>query len=57
MAGHLNIGSGARLAAKAGLMRDVPEGETVCGSPAVPIGLFMKQVAILQRLAKKKDGR
>jgi UDP-3-O-[3-hydroxymyristoyl] glucosamine N-acyltransferase len=57
LAGHLNIGSGARLAAKAGLMRDVPEGETVCGSPAVPIGLFMKQVAILQRLAKKKDGR
>jgi UDP-3-O-[3-hydroxymyristoyl] glucosamine N-acyltransferase len=57
LAGHLTIGRGARIAAKAGLMRDVPPGETVCGSPAVPIASFMKQVAILQRLAKKKDGR
>jgi UDP-3-O-[3-hydroxymyristoyl] glucosamine N-acyltransferase len=55
-AGHLRIGNGARVAAKAGLMRDVEPGATVCGSPAVPIGLFMKQVAILQRLARKKDG-
>jgi UDP-3-O-[3-hydroxymyristoyl] glucosamine N-acyltransferase len=55
-AGHLKIGSGARIAAQSGVMRDVAPGETVCGVPAVPIGLFMKQVAILQRLAKKKDG-
>jgi UDP-3-O-[3-hydroxymyristoyl] glucosamine N-acyltransferase len=56
-AGHLEIGSGARIAAKSGVMRDIGPGETVCGIPAMPIGLFMKQVAILQRLAKKKDGR
>src|SRR5712691_198946 len=53
-AGHLKIGSGARIAAQSGGMRDVAPGETVCGVPAVPIGLFMKQVAIVQRLAKKK---
>ena len=56
-AGHLTIGSGARIAGKAGVMRDVEPGETVCGSPAVPIASFMRQVATLQRLAKKKDGR
>ncbi|HEV2335190.1 MAG TPA: UDP-3-O-(3-hydroxymyristoyl)glucosamine N-acyltransferase [Stellaceae bacterium] len=56
LAGHLKIGSGARIAAKSGLMRDVAPGETVCGSPALPIGLFMRQVAILRRLAKKRDG-
>src|SRR5438874_512238 len=56
LAGHLDIGSGARIAAKAGLMRDVASGETVCGIPAVPIASFMKQVAILQRLARKKNG-
>ena len=55
-AGHLQIGSGARIAAQSGVMRDVEPGATVCGSPAVPIGLFMKQVAVLQRLAKKRDG-
>jgi len=56
LAGHLEIGTGARIAAKSGLMRDVAAGETVCGSPAIPIGLFMKQVAVLQRLTRKKDG-
>jgi UDP-3-O-[3-hydroxymyristoyl] glucosamine N-acyltransferase len=56
-AGHLDIGSGARIAGTAGVMRDIAPGETVCGSPAVPIASFMRQVAILQRLAKKKDGR
>ncbi len=56
-AGHLSIGGGARIAGTAGVMRDVASGETVCGSPAVPIASFMRQVAILQRLAKKKDGR
>ena len=57
LAGHLQIGAGARIAAKAGLMRDVPAGATVSGVPAVPIAEFMRQTAILQRLAKKKDGR
>jgi UDP-3-O-[3-hydroxymyristoyl] glucosamine N-acyltransferase len=56
LAGHLHIGSGARIAAKSGLMRDVPPGETVCGSPAVPLSDFMRQTAVLQRLAKKKGG-
>ena len=54
LAGHLHIGRGARIAAKSGLMRDVPAGETVCGSPAVPLTDFMRQTAVLQRLAKKK---
>ncbi len=57
LAGHLTIGAGARIAAKSGLMRDVAAGETVCGSPALPIRVFMKQVALLQRLARDKDGR
>jgi UDP-3-O-[3-hydroxymyristoyl] glucosamine N-acyltransferase len=55
LAGHLHIGSGARIAAKSGVMRDVPAGATVCGSPAVPLTQFMRQVALVQRLAKR-DG-
>jgi UDP-3-O-[3-hydroxymyristoyl] glucosamine N-acyltransferase len=55
LAGHLKIGDGARIAAQAGVMRDVAPGETIAGSPALPIGLYMKQVAIVQRLAKRKD--
>jgi UDP-3-O-[3-hydroxymyristoyl] glucosamine N-acyltransferase len=55
LAGHLHIGTRARIAAKSGIMRDVAAGETVCGSPAVPLPEFMRQTAVLQRLAKKKD--
>jgi UDP-3-O-[3-hydroxymyristoyl] glucosamine N-acyltransferase len=55
-AGHLHIGRGARIAAKSGIMRDVAAGTTVCGSPAVPLNEFMRQTAVLQRLARKKDG-
>ncbi|MGH7054672.1 MAG: UDP-3-O-(3-hydroxymyristoyl)glucosamine N-acyltransferase [Stellaceae bacterium] len=56
IAGHLHIGRGARIAAKSGVMRDVPAGATVCGSPAVPLAAFMRQVVLLQRLAKKRGG-
>ncbi len=57
LAGHLHIGRGARIAAKSGLMRDVPPGATVSGIPAVPMTEFMRRAVALQRLAKKKDGR
>jgi UDP-3-O-[3-hydroxymyristoyl] glucosamine N-acyltransferase len=57
LAGHLTIGSGARIGAKSGLMRDVAPGETVGGSPAVPFTVYMRQTAILQRLARKKNRR
>lgn len=56
VAGHLEIGSGARIAAQSGVTRDVAPGQTVCGMPALPITSFMRQVAILKRLAKKRDG-
>jgi len=56
LAGHLHVGRGARIGAKGGVMRDVAAGTTVIGSPAVPFGEFMRQTAVLQRLAKKKSG-
>ncbi len=52
--GHLTIGSGARIGAQAGVMRDVPAGTDVIGSPAIPTREFFRQVAALERLAKKK---
>jgi hypothetical protein len=36
-------------------MRDVAAGSVVCGIPAVPIGAFMRQTALVHRMAKKKD--
>jgi UDP-3-O-[3-hydroxymyristoyl] glucosamine N-acyltransferase len=53
IAGHLHIGKGARIGAKAGVMRDVPAGEQQLGAPAIPARQFMRQVAAISRLVEK----
>lgn len=56
LADHVAVGSGARLAAASGVMRDVPAGETWCGAPARPYKQFFREVAWLSRAASRKDG-
>lgn len=51
--GHLRIGLGARIGAKAGVMRDVQSGEAVVGSPAQPRREFFRQVAALKRMGRR----
>ena len=53
MAGHLRIGRGARIAAQAGVMADVPAGAQVSGSPAQPHAMFLRQVALLRRMTAR----
>lgn len=54
IAGHLRIGTGAQLGAQTGIMRDVPAGARLLGSPAVPAIQFFRQVSTLATLAEKK---
>lgn len=54
IAGHLKIGSGARIAAQSGIMRHVDPGQELGGSPAKPIKTWFREMATLERLAKKK---
>lgn len=56
LTGHLNIGAGARIAAQSGVMRDVRPGEEVGGSPAKPVRDWLKGVAAVERLTRKKGG-
>jgi UDP-3-O-[3-hydroxymyristoyl] glucosamine N-acyltransferase len=53
LAGHLRIGARARIGAQAGVMSDVAAGETLVGSPALPIKEFFRNVAVLRKLARK----
>ena len=54
LTGHLTIGKGAQLGAQSGIMRDVPPGARMMGSPAVPAKQFFRQFAFAARLAEKK---
>ncbi|TVR98327.1 MAG: UDP-3-O-(3-hydroxymyristoyl)glucosamine N-acyltransferase [Rhodospirillales bacterium] len=54
LSGHLKVGDGARIGAQSGIMRDIPPGQTVFGYPAMPYKQYMRQVALLARLAQKK---
>jgi UDP-3-O-[3-hydroxymyristoyl] glucosamine N-acyltransferase len=53
--GHLRIGQGAEIGAQAGVMSDLLPGAKVAGSPAWPIKDFFRQIAVLRRMAKKKE--
>lgn len=53
-AGHLKIGSGAKVAAQGGVIRDIAPGETVGGTPAVPRIEWLRQSAVLSKLARNK---
>ncbi len=53
---HIVIGAGARIAAAAGVMKDVPAGESWGGSPARPVKLWLRESALLARLARRRSG-
>ena len=56
LADHLTIGAGARIGAAAGVMHDVPAGETWLGAPAKPMKMFFREVAVLSKLAADGKG-
>ncbi len=49
VAGHLRIGRHARVSAQSGIFRDVPDGETVFGSPAMKAKEFWRRYAKWRR--------
>ena len=52
LAGHLKIGDGVKIAAQSGVMRNVEPGETIAGTPAVPVIQWHRQTINLAKLAK-----
>jgi UDP-3-O-[3-hydroxymyristoyl] glucosamine N-acyltransferase len=50
IAGHLKLGRQSTVGAKSGVMRDVPDGGTVVGAPAVPDKQAKRQWVAVQQL-------
>jgi UDP-3-O-[3-hydroxymyristoyl] glucosamine N-acyltransferase len=58
--GHLKIGSGVQVAGWSHLTHDVPAGQRIGGTPAVPMIEYGRQIAVLKRMGKRggaKKGR
>ncbi len=51
---HVRVGQGARIAAGAAVLSDVPAGETWAGYPSKPIRTWMRELAWLARAAQKR---
>jgi UDP-3-O-[3-hydroxymyristoyl] glucosamine N-acyltransferase len=52
IAPHMRIGSGARIAARAAVMSEIPAGETWGGYPAQEIRLALREEAALRKIAE-----
>lgn len=56
IAGHLRVGKGARIGGQSGVISDVPAGAAMFGTPADLKTAFLRQVAVLKQLARKRSG-
>jgi UDP-3-O-[3-hydroxymyristoyl] glucosamine N-acyltransferase len=54
---HVRVGRGARIAAKSGVIGDVPDGAVVAGFPAVPRTRWLRAMARLLGRSKQETSR
>ncbi len=52
--GHVRIGSGAQIAATSNVASDIPPGARWGGTPAKPMREWMREIAVVNRLATRK---
>jgi UDP-3-O-[3-hydroxymyristoyl] glucosamine N-acyltransferase len=57
LADHVTVGTGAMIAAKSGVMADVPAGARWGGYPAGPARDWLRSTALLRRMIRQQAGR
>ncbi len=48
--GHISIGDGSNIGAQAGIISNIPEGQNLIGSPAIPVKNFFRSSVIFSKL-------
>lgn len=54
IAGHVKVGSGAQIAATSSVRNEIPDGGRWGGTPARPISVWFREIALVQRLAEER---
>ncbi|MBN9413567.1 MAG: UDP-3-O-(3-hydroxymyristoyl)glucosamine N-acyltransferase [Candidatus Paracaedimonas acanthamoebae] len=52
ISGHLKIGNRVKIAAQGGVTKDIKDGDTVGGTPAVPLQDYLRQSIMLSKITK-----
>ncbi len=55
--GHIKVGSGAQIGGNSGVAESVPSGERWGGTPAKPLKIWAREVALLRRLTETLSGK
>ncbi|WP_417429135.1 UDP-3-O-(3-hydroxymyristoyl)glucosamine N-acyltransferase [Kiloniella sp.] len=56
VSGHITMGTGVQIAGRAAVIKDVEAGQTVAGTPAMPIKDFFRLVAMWKKQLNTKKG-
>jgi UDP-3-O-[3-hydroxymyristoyl] glucosamine N-acyltransferase len=55
ISGHVKIGSGAQIAATSSVIKDVPPGAKWGGTPAKPLSVYFREIALVQKLTAARS--
>lgn len=53
--GHVKVGAGAQIAATSSVRSEVPPGAKWGGTPARPVSIWFREIALVQRLAEERS--
>lgn len=57
VSGHVKIGAGAQIAATSSVRSEVPAGARWGGTPARPVSVWFREIALVQKLAEERSAK